>query len=114
VRQADAFYIVVSGTLGVHADGTRVMSLGVGDCFGEMGILNNVPRNATVVADTPVACLSLAAADLRRLLTKSSALRQGLRTVASDREENLRVHHDGTQQRRWADAGGESALADSS
>lgn len=88
--QADYFYIVVGGRLSVLADDKQVNSLSSGECFGEMGILDDVPRNATVVAETHAACLALSAADLRLLLTKSSALRQGLRSIASGREENLR------------------------
>lgn len=47
---ADAFYVVESGTF-VAASGERWLSeMGAGDQFGELGLLEQVPRTATVTA----------------------------------------------------------------
>ena len=45
---AHAFYAVVSGSVVVHRGGAEVARLGVGDHFGERGLLDQAPRNASV------------------------------------------------------------------
>jgi MFS family permease len=60
VRQGDAadrFYLVDAGTLRVTQDRdgveTELRELGPGALFGEIGLLQDVPRTATVTATTP-------------------------------------------------------------
>ena len=45
---AHAFYAVIDGSVVVHRDAEEVIRLGPGDHFGERGLLDNAPRNATV------------------------------------------------------------------
>jgi CRP-like cAMP-binding protein/Zn-dependent protease len=51
---ADAFYAIGSGQVQVYEDGQLVGTLGPGSYFGEIGLLLDVPRTATVVALTAV------------------------------------------------------------
>ena len=44
------FFLILSGTVGVTQKGRRVNTLGPGEFFGELAVLNPGPRNATVTA----------------------------------------------------------------
>jgi MFS family permease len=79
---AHAFYAVVDGRVVVHRDGKAVVHLGPGDSFGERGLLDRAPRNATVTTEMDTTLLRVegdalldaveAAPDLRPALDLSS------------------------------------------
>jgi CRP-like cAMP-binding protein/Zn-dependent protease len=50
----DAFYVVGSGQVEIVKDGRPVTVMGAGAHFGEIALLADVPRTASVVARTPV------------------------------------------------------------
>ena len=49
---AHALYGIVDGTVIVRRNGEDVVPLGPGAVFGERGLLDNAPRNATVTTDS--------------------------------------------------------------
>jgi CRP/FNR family transcriptional regulator, cyclic AMP receptor protein len=60
-----AFFVIVAGTASVSVDGARRAGLRPGDYFGEIGLLRESPRTATVRAESELTCLGLSAADFR-------------------------------------------------
>ncbi len=50
----DAFYAISSGQVDIVHDGALVNTIGSGSYFGEVALLMDVPRTATVVSRTPV------------------------------------------------------------
>jgi CRP-like cAMP-binding protein len=53
------FFVIAEGNAMVTVDGADVRMLGPGDHFGEIALLADSPRTATVKADTDVVCWGL-------------------------------------------------------
>ena len=68
------FFVIVSGGVRVVRDGTVVARLGPGEFFGELSVLDRMPRNATVAAEAPTSCLALASWDFENVLLAEPAL----------------------------------------
>jgi CRP-like cAMP-binding protein len=59
------FFIIDSGTASVIVGGARVRTLGAGDHFGEIALIDQGPRTATVTAETDLRCFGMTAWDFR-------------------------------------------------
>ena len=59
------FFIISAGEASVRSGGREVARLGPGDHFGELALIGERERTATVTADTPLECLEITAWDFR-------------------------------------------------
>ena len=65
------FFVIVDGKVKVTRKGRRVAIRGGGDFVGEIALLEEIPRTATVTADTPVRLFVLTRKDFRHLLDEN-------------------------------------------
>lgn len=69
---ASALYIITRGSVrvekGSEAEGETIGTLGPGDFFGELALIEEHPRSATVVAETEVECVLFVAWEFTALL----------------------------------------------
>jgi CRP-like cAMP-binding protein len=78
------FFLIVDGSVRVVRGGEEVAVLGPGDFFGELSVLDGLPRVAQVVAIEPTRCLALATWEFEQVLlefpTLAVAILRGLAT----------------------------------
>src|ERR1700761_8907254 len=58
---------IEEGTADVIQGGRKIASLGTGDLIGEMGLLERRPRNADVIASSPMRLIKLTHWEIRRM-----------------------------------------------
>lgn len=73
-EQGDELFIVVTGKLGVWRGDVRLTTLGPGGHFGEMSLLADAPRSASVVAEEPCTLWVVQRGDLLELCQEDPAL----------------------------------------
>jgi MFS family permease len=92
VREGDAgdrFYVVVEGEVEVTADGKPVSTLGAGGYFGEIALVRDVPRTATVTARGPVVLYALEREDFLSAVTGHAPSAKAAESVISSRLSGL-------------------------
>jgi CRP-like cAMP-binding protein/Zn-dependent protease len=73
--EGDAFYAIRAGQVEVVQDDVLLRTMGPGSHFGEIALLTDVPRTATIVAKTPVRVFRLPRAGFERAV--AGAFRRG-------------------------------------
>jgi MFS family permease len=87
---AHAFYVVIDGSVLVHRAATEIARLGPGKFFGERGLLDNAPRNATVTTAEPSTLLRLDGEVLLEALQSAPTMRSALdRSNVSSRRSSV-------------------------
>ena len=90
----NGLFIIISGTVRVMEGSTELARVGAGGIIGELAVIDQEPRTATVLAEMPVACLALASWDLLALLERDPQLSLNLLKVMArrlrDADERLR------------------------
>jgi cAMP-dependent protein kinase regulator len=72
------FFILVEGTAKVTRRGRRVGELGPGEWAGEMALLTDAPRSATVTATSPLVVLVITRGSFKRVLGEHPRIAQKL------------------------------------
>jgi len=67
-EKGDAFFVILDGNASVRRRGRRTVSLGPGDFFGELALLDDSPRAATVEAETEMLLMRLSRSSFQKLL----------------------------------------------
>ena len=67
-------YIIKEGRVTVVRDGQSVATLGPGQFFGEISVLDGGPRTADVRADTDTVCLTLSSWEVKPLLMDNASI----------------------------------------
>lgn len=97
IREGDtgmAMYVILSGAARVTrgGDGGRAISLaeiGPADFFGEMGLIDDAVRSATITASAPTECALLARWDFQRELHADPNIAVALLPVLTERIRDL-------------------------
>ena len=82
-------YVIEEGRAKVVRDEQYLDELGPGDFFGEMGILDDAPRNAHVVATTPMTLMILNGAALKELQREKPELARQISSTIEQRRHWL-------------------------
>ena len=92
VRQGEfayEFFVIEEGEAEVLRGGEHVASLGPGDFLGEMGIVTRAPRNASVVARSPMRVLVMSEQDFRGIAQMFPSVADQIREAVRERCEPL-------------------------
>lgn len=79
-RGALAFHVIVDGTAAVTVGGRQVRTMGPGDYFGEISLIDGEPRSATVTAagDAPLRTVAIGKGPFSALIESEPTIAKAL------------------------------------
>jgi signal-transduction protein with cAMP-binding, CBS, and nucleotidyltransferase domain len=111
------FFVVLDGTVEVLQQGERIGELGAGEWVGEVALISDVPRTATVVTTSPVRLFVLTDQSFQQLLNDVPSIAEKVQASFRERQRPP-VHHVITaifatpDGRRWSAIGGGDTAED--
>jgi CRP-like cAMP-binding protein len=73
-RTGAGFFVIESGEASVSVRGTDRAKLGPGDYFGEIALIDEGTRTATITADSPLHCYGLTSWEFRPLVESNASI----------------------------------------
>jgi CRP/FNR family cyclic AMP-dependent transcriptional regulator len=83
--QAFSFFMLVEGTADVHQNDRKLATLGPGDFMGELALILERPRTATITLTSPTRLLAVSAHHFHPLLARSPQLQLKLLETLAER-----------------------------
>jgi CRP-like cAMP-binding protein len=82
-------FVIVDGKAGVKRNKRKIATLGPGDAFGELSLLDHGPRTASVESETPMTLLVLSAREFTGVLDEVPGLTHKLLSALASRVREL-------------------------
>jgi CRP-like cAMP-binding protein len=83
------FFVVEQGAAEVRRGGEVIDTIGPGDFMGEMALLGDAPRNATVVATSPMTLIVVTGPSFRHIEREMPAVAAQIRAAIEERSQRL-------------------------
>ena len=84
-KRGREFFVLVNGTVDVRRGGRKLRTMGNGDFFGEIALVSDAPRSATVTSASPVRVLVITGQAFQRLLTETTTIQAKVLAVLAER-----------------------------
>ncbi len=81
----DSLYLTIEGSVRIHIGSREIAVITERECFGDMAILDNEPRSASVTALENVLLLKIEREDFYALMSEKDEIAQGVIKVLSKR-----------------------------
>jgi CRP-like cAMP-binding protein len=85
----DQFFVIESGTAEVTRDGAPVAKLGAGDFFGEIALIREERRTATVTASSPTVLIVMTGSSFRSLDSSTPEVREAVSRALVERRGSV-------------------------
>jgi CRP/FNR family transcriptional regulator, cyclic AMP receptor protein len=79
------FFVLLEGSADVSKNGRRINTMGAGDFFGEIALVSDAPRTATVTATSPVRALVVTDRSFKRLMEDVPEIQSKVLTALAER-----------------------------
>lgn len=83
------FFAIEQGTAEVRRGEQHLTELGPGDFFGEMGLIGNAPRNASVIARSPITAIVMTGSAFRQVARELPDVAKQIRKAIEERARHL-------------------------
>jgi CRP/FNR family cyclic AMP-dependent transcriptional regulator len=84
-QSGSEFFVIIEGRVSVTKDGQEVRTLGPGEFFGEIALLEDTPRTATVAATTPLRFFVLTRQAFRSMLANQPEIEEKVVAALQER-----------------------------
>ena len=84
-KQGREFFVLIDGTVDIRRGGRKVAEIGGGSFFGEIALLTDAPRTATVIASSPARVLVITGQAFQRVLNETTTIRPKVLAALAER-----------------------------